>query len=479
MSSVLTRFVDRPENYLTWKSSFLSTVKSLDLTAGEEMDILIKWLGPDSAQHARRIKSVNVRNPAYGLELIWQRLEEMYGSPEAIEGALFAKLEKFPKIAPKEHQRLMELSDLLSEIEFAKEEGYLPGLSYLDTARRVNPIVEKLPYGLQEKWMMEGSHYKQEHRVAFPPFSFFAEFLRRQAKARNDPSFHITSFSLQVYKRDKYSESQSHARKAISVQKTDVALTPKSTPIAEDLDNQCPVHRKPHPLQRCRGFREMAIDERKRILRAHNICFKCCASNTHVARHCKAVVQCSECQSDKHPTALHSGQAPWLSKPSLHLEQHGGEKEAISHTEVSPKCTEVCGGGLKGKSCSKICLVNVYPDGNPSKYRRMYAMLDDQSNRSLARSEFFDMFNIQGLTVPFMLETCSGVTETAGRRAVGYTIEPVDGTLSLSLPTLLECNMIPDNKDEIPTPAVAACHVTLSPLLTKYHLLMKIMKSCC
>lgn len=74
------------------------------------------------------------------------------------------------------------------------------------------------------------------------------------------------------------------------------------------------------------------------------------------------------------------------------------------------------------------------------------------------------MFNIQGPTVPFTLKTCSGVTETAGRRAVAYTIEPVDGTLSLSLPTLLECNMIPENKDEIPTPAVVACHRHLRPI---------------
>lgn len=82
------------ENDLARKSSFLSDVETLDLTAGEEMDLLIKWLGPDSAQHARRLKTVSASNAAYGLDLIWQRLEEMCGSPEAIEGALFAKLEK-------------------------------------------------------------------------------------------------------------------------------------------------------------------------------------------------------------------------------------------------------------------------------------------------------------------------------------------------------------------------------------------------
>ncbi|XP_056629335.1 uncharacterized protein LOC130440302 [Triplophysa dalaica] len=138
VSSGLTRFDDKPENYLCWKMSFNNTIEGLDLKAGEEIDLLIKWLGTESAEHARRVKSVNVRNPSAGLCLIWERLEEMYGSPEAIEGALFTKLEKFPKVAFKEHHKLRELSDLLLEIESVKHEGYLPGLSYLDTARGIS-----------------------------------------------------------------------------------------------------------------------------------------------------------------------------------------------------------------------------------------------------------------------------------------------------------------------------------------------------
>lgn len=65
---------------------------------------------------------------------------------------------------------------------------------------------------------------------------------------------------------------------------------------------------------------------------------------------------------------------------------------------------------------------------------------DDQSNMSLARSEFFDMFNIQGPAAPYTLTTCAGVAETAGRRAHGYIVESADGKMSWPLPTLIECN---------------------------------------
>lgn len=44
---------------------------------------------------------------------------------------------------------------------------------------------------------------------------------------------------------------------------------------------------------------------KKETIKKYNVCYKCCASNKHMARNCKAAVKCSECDSDKHATALH------------------------------------------------------------------------------------------------------------------------------------------------------------------------------
>lgn len=97
VSSGPSRFDDKPKNYLSWKSSFIIAIRDLDLKAIEEMDLLIRWLGVKSAEHARRIKSVIMKNLSASLYLIWEWLEGMYGSPEGIESALFTKLDKFPK----------------------------------------------------------------------------------------------------------------------------------------------------------------------------------------------------------------------------------------------------------------------------------------------------------------------------------------------------------------------------------------------
>ncbi|XP_064462753.1 uncharacterized protein LOC135373586 [Ornithodoros turicata] len=94
----------------------------------------------------------------------------------------------------------------------------------------------------------------------------------------------------------------------------------------------------------------------------------------------------------------------------------------------------------------------------------MYAVLDDQSNRSLARPAFFDVFGVQGDESPYTLKTCAGAVESSGRRASGYVVESIDGRVRVPLPTLIECMQIPDDRNEIPTPEVAHHHPHLKKI---------------
>ncbi len=295
VSSGLMKFDDCPENYWAWKSSFQDVTKDLGLTAREELDLLTKWLGPESSMQAKRIRSVHAHYPIAGIHMLWQRLEECYGSPEVIENALLRKLEEFPRISNRDGQRLRELGDMLLELESAKTGGHLPGLAIIDTARGVNPIIEKLPFNLQERWITHGAKYKENHRVSFPPFGFFVQFICDQARIRNDPSF---SLSMQSHlKQEKFSRLSN--RIPVSVRKTEVLATvsnskAKQLPEQKILDpgKQCPIHNKPHPLSKCCGFRVKPLDERKTYLKDLSICFRCCSSNKHMAKECQVAVKC-------------------------------------------------------------------------------------------------------------------------------------------------------------------------------------------
>ncbi|KAL2089355.1 hypothetical protein ACEWY4_014043 [Coilia grayii] len=468
ISTGLKQFDDSPETYRAWRSSFLNAINDLNLSASEELDLLTKWLGKESSNYVRRLRSVHIGNPHAALQMVWARLNEVYCSPEAIEQALLTKLDNFPKISSRDYHKLRELGDLLMELLSAKEDGYLPGLTVLDTARGINPIVEKLPFRLQEKWIYQGSKFKAAHNVTYPPFSFFTEFVCLNAKIRNDPCF--VQFSTSSHKQERPT-AKVKGKMAVTVHKTDVKPTTDheaDNSQKNDVAKQCPIHNKPHPLKKCRGFRLKTLEERKAYLKEQGICFKCCASDSHLAKQCKAVLKCGECDSENHVSAMHPGPPPWSVKNAELAINDGGEgEESRQLTAVNTHCMEVCGEGQAGRSCAKICLVKVYPQGKPEMAARMYAMLDDQSNRSLARSDFFNLFSIIDTEAPYSLKTCAGVVETCGRRADGFCIEPVSGGDSFSLPTLIECNDIPDNRAEIPTPEVALQHPHLRSIASQ------------
>jgi hypothetical protein len=57
VTSGLTNFDDKPENFWAWKSTFYRAITGLGLSAGEELDLLNKWLGKESSEQARRLKA--------------------------------------------------------------------------------------------------------------------------------------------------------------------------------------------------------------------------------------------------------------------------------------------------------------------------------------------------------------------------------------------------------------------------------------
>ncbi|XP_061836601.1 E3 ubiquitin-protein ligase LRSAM1 isoform X1 [Nerophis lumbriciformis] len=325
VSASLMMFDDRPENYWAWKASFITAIGDLNLSHREELDLLSKWLGPKSAELAKRIRSVHIHDATEGLLMLWRRLEECYGSAEIIENAMLKRLEEFPRIANKDNQKLQELGDLLLELEAARRDGFLPGLSYLNTPRGVNPIAQKLPYYLLEKWISFGSKYREDFQVQYPPFHVFVQFIQDQAKIRNDPSF----AELGSNRTDKLQKEikQSVFPRKTDVSKADAGKQNKKEKRVEDPDRVCPLHNKPHPLRKCHGFRNKSLEERISYLKEKHICFKCCASTRHFAKDCDRTVQCKECNSNRHPTALHPGPAVRKPESSAVIEDQGGEQE--------------------------------------------------------------------------------------------------------------------------------------------------------
>ncbi|XP_052696124.1 uncharacterized protein LOC128174669 [Crassostrea angulata] len=160
-----------------------------------------------------------------------------------------------------------------------------------------------------------------------------------------------------------------------------------------------------------REFSRWDMKKRKDLLKKKGICFKCCASNNHLMKNCKHPIQCEKCDSELHPTALH-----------------------VTESNTRRKTF------------------------NSSETANNYGGEGTESNHTLARSELLNQLGVTSDPIPYRLKSCAGVTEASGRRAVGFCIQSIDGLAYHKLPPIIECNDIPDNVMEIPTPEVARAH---------------------
>ena len=253
-----------------------------------------------------------------------------------------------------------------------------------------------------------------------------------------------------------------NSRQDITTAKTDVTKSKhpgKETLIENDPSKWCFIQEKAHPLRVCRVLRSKLYRERIDLLAKHHICLHCVSSSAHLAKDCTSLVNCGICHSDRHVTALHPDepeQETPTHAPGKNGRQNGEEQAIRTLPETKPltvnnRCTEVCGrnaGGI-GRSCAKICVANVYAETTPTEKIRAYVIIDDQSNYSLARGELFEKLHIKGSPVAYTLKTCSGEKQAKGRRAQGLVLESLDQRVCYRLPTLSECNEIPNNREEI------------------------------
>lgn len=172
---------------------------------------------------------------------------------------------------------------------------------------------------------------------------------------------------------------------------------------------------------------------------------------------CNETVLCSVCKDSHHLSALHKDP----DNTSLAVESHEGERLPA----VSSSCTQICGKPFNtSKSCAKIVNALVYPKQKRDLARYIYCIIDDQSSNTLATSRFFDCFHEYGPDHLYTLKSCSGESVNSGRKACGYVIESCDQSQVFNLPDIIECNEIPQNRSEIPSPEVAAFYPHLSDI---------------
>ncbi|KAJ8039187.1 hypothetical protein HOLleu_16824 [Holothuria leucospilota] len=413
----LTEFDDNPVNYRTWKATFKAVTKDLGLSEREEADLLMKWLGTNSSKVVMRLRAVHSHDHKAGLKALWERLDNEYGAPELIESILLNKLENFAKIGQKDNQKLRELADLLSEIQVAKGDERLPGLAFFDTAKGVNIAVEKLPYYIQDSWRNTGSKYKEEKKVSFPPFKVFVDFINRQAKMRNDPSFRTAH---QGSTQQKNSSSTRSFRTG-----TNNSFKPKQ--------EGCVQCGEDHLVIACDQFKALKLTDRETLIKEKGLC-RGCLKRGHIWRFCKNKQTCEVCQRH-HPTILHRHDKSAEVKPT-----------DSTHSRCSNMTSEMEGDAQ--------CVSPILPVWVNFGHKRVltYALLDDQSDACFMSHALKRKLGASGTEINLEISTILTQGTVKSEKISGITIQGLNQDEMISLPTTYTRDCIPATPLQIPTP---------------------------
>lgn len=103
------------------------------------------------------------------------------------------------------------------------------------------------------------------------PFTFFTNFICNEARRRNNPGFTLSTvptpqansfnrFSTGPSKPERVERRSGYVKNHVSAHKTEVAAHRSASQSGcsdsklGDVDRQCPIHQKPHPLKKLEVF---------------------------------------------------------------------------------------------------------------------------------------------------------------------------------------------------------------------------------
>ncbi|XP_044171546.1 uncharacterized protein LOC122955876 [Acropora millepora] len=384
-------------------------INDAEVSPMQEINYLRRFTTGEPQRLVDNYRKRNHHNPHALLENLWSELERRFGNAAVITNALFDRMHTTASFNENENKKLQEFADLCEDVE--SQVAYLPGLACLNY-----PTCDTTNCGVSTT----------------SPRKIGETGCKNHAKVKNDPNIHIGA------KQPK----QRPLNRGVLKSRTERDLKDPHTSRhkEEERARHCLFHNKVgHNLEECKAFATKTFPEKTDWISKAGICFKC-LSGDHQANVCERKIRCGICGDSRHLSLLH--------KEKLHSTQNDSEA-------VNAPCTSVC--NINGDvSCSKILLADVLSKIITDSPHRVYAIIDEQSNTSLISSELETNWVQMVQENKYYLSTCTSEHETKyGRRVPGVYIRSLNG-IELDLPTLVECESIPRDKREIPTPETAA-----------------------
>ena len=421
------KFVGDPLDYHRWNREFLAMIARVkSLTEGDKLYYLCRSLDGEALKDIDGFESSEMSDTYPQAKAL---IDQRYGHPFLVAEAYKTRLKAWPKLAKNDDKGLRKLSDYLLKCRAAKR--YLTDLQILDDTSYNQQILTLLPAHIITRWNEKVQKYKAVNGK-FPPFDFFADFLREQADNALDP---VTSLGA-IQRLSRPSEQK--------VYKTFSHSVVENPPFFHVEQSACPVCTGGHWIHQCAQFKELSVADRRVKARLLKLCYLCLKPG-HRSDTCSTSLKCNVCQRNHH-RLLHSA-----TQYNTNQEKSATEISHCSRVEVN----QLHHDSGRSRMSSMIVPVWVSSRANSGVKTLTYAMLDSQSTTSFITEDLAD--KVSGESVPTKLKmstmTCIN-KELKCRKVLDLTVHGYDGSEIIHLPPTFTRSLIPHNIDHLPNPEV-------------------------
>ena len=335
-------------------------------------------------------------------------------------------------------------------------------LQALNDPEENHKLVRKLPRNICDRWGREVDQWlnrkETDHQnarskeSAYPPFSVFCDFLKREARIACNPvamSRVIGEERKVEAPRDQRSgwsnRNKPFDARALTTGSEEVRVERKSD---KRPPERCRLCKSAHSLDDCGKFAKMSYTERLEVVKSNGLCLGCLRYG-HMKRDCCGRKVCATCKGF-HPTSLHNT-TPRAPQQTERPETPLGSTEEVMITShrVSTQDTQnrnAC------DSHSLIVPVWLHHEAKPERKELVYALLDNQSDACLIRDDILQKLNISGPDVQLKLSTVLGEDLVTSKKINDLVVRGINEEIEVSLPRTYSRHEIPAKRSQIPRP---------------------------
>ncbi len=374
--SSLPSFGGNPLDWPIFAHHYRQSTEDCGFTPAMNMASLEKALKGEARRHVRALMIV-----PENAEEVMTRLEQRYGRPEFVVQALVEIARKTPTLKEGKLSSIVDFAGAVMNLVTTIRTLRIP--TYLNNPQLKQELVDKLPDGLKLQWGMKSLDIGSNTLV------HFAEWIDRVAEGASKVS--TPKLNFREKRKDGFSAAVEEAATSSSPSRS------------------CPMCRRDgHSASSCERFKKMTVDDRWKLVKENNLCFRCLGRN-HSIKDCRVKWTCkAKGCTKKHHTMLH-GQVP--------VPRGKYSSDAV---EVNANVNQADGGG----AILRIVAVTLYGPGGKISVN---ALLDEGSTVTLVSDTVAKSLDLKGPQDPLRLRWTDGSLQTeSGSRKVACFISPVD-----------------------------------------------------